>query len=1383
MFGSTSKHGSIRMNINFINKIRNNIDTELEGGGYKITNAHFEIGNHLHSNQYYFAKRYFQNSLNCDDFEKMLYDKLTELKFPEQTTLISYHNYTGLLLNKVVKSFDNFNYAIIEKDGDTFIWQHLPTLKDNLVIILPTTCTCTTYFKLQKFVESQIADQPQKRVNDNFIILFTILDKSLENRENETIIIDDNEEYLKRIYAPFNWTEISKNQIKVGKNTANTLVRLYSKMYLPESCPLCFPENTRKERPLFPTLDNFETPNLILGFPNFSSEQTRLDFFKTFDSFDEDKQSHLYGHISTNGTSYGNYIRGNAFYANNKRKILDFFNEKLSFFFEQTKTQRENTCDENVLFITAETKHNSNFLEDISLESSLNSKSVTILRFEPSNEFVDNFISLHKSIIKNENCQVIYFEDVLSAGKTFKLISDYIKHAKNDNPFEIKTRGFDLVLTLVDRTPLYTKAEILKKISLGENDIPQERFISFFRLNVPIISASHLGNPLEEKTKNLDKMINQCHLDSLKMTIGREIHKRQPRKLPELDTLNRKEALLKCFPFGDIDRKINVNLFNVYKDRFRKESLNLLKLHLTHEINSELAKPVYQRGNGFVREKTEKFIENLINKINPENEDRFGNYFVSPEDFESAYRKKDIEREIVHDAIIKILSRPPFTYYKNIHESIFHYVTKKLNESLKTEQIISFADFRKFKFYTKRSVVLKSNFIISKRFIENIKKFYNKDYIEAIKESHKNSQRNLNALRDAGEIDEDYYQAAQSNVGYKLEQLALYYSHLLYYYKELIFTNPSLSIRLEKLLNDSDLLPENWNAQDTLVTRVNFSKYELKNLIADLYFQFWWMLKAENIYLLDGLKELHKRNLDDPKIDRFDYKRDFKKKKYQKYYFTPNKKNDPIIVNAQKLIDKREDQAADNKDVTQSISHMLQTIDVLEEKRKNRTVSAKPLNEEIKEILESAKKIIQSNLGEDEFKFAFFVKFKKRTQSEDDTENIYSLISNKWFDNNDDIKLDQHVNEVRLNENGLIYNLLRGLYDDRDSKNEQNLISGIKFSEGRFVSFNKHLYFLRNETLEKVRFSRLYKNDFYDPSTGRGLKKLDEANMSLYIRFANLLKQDNDKADNHCKLEGQAVLLITSNQKSNLNNFKNFISDEKVRLLLLIKEELLEYLQKQFDNDAFFDVLANKEKAKYVDSLEHDLRDYLLTLKQIYGKETSLSDETVEKLELFCDAIHFQISRNAPEVSREIVALTREDMIKTFRLIFESEIEKVIDFKKDVNIDGFNLTNLTTDKKAFTLVVLEIIMNMKKYSPQFSFQQRGFSISSYENKICFKNIIHPKLVKSSEELNLEERLSGLYMCKRIMVDNELVDLTYRKEKISEQILFVVEVAFNNKQVE
>ncbi len=28
------------------------------------------------------------------------------------------------------------------------------------------------------------------------------------------------------------------------------------------------------------------------------------------------------------------------------------------------------------------------------------------------------------------------------------------------------------------------------------------------------------------------------------------------------------------------------------------------------------------------------------------------------------------------------------------------------------------------------------------------------------------------------------------------------------------------------------------------------------------------------------------------------------------------------------------------------------------------------------------------------------------------------------------------------------------------------------------------------------------------------------------------------------------------------------MSNEKVRLLLLIKEELLEYLQKQFDNDA-----------------------------------------------------------------------------------------------------------------------------------------------------------------------------------------------------------------------
>ena len=523
------------MNQDILEKIKSEIEIDFEKGGYKLRNAHFENGRNLHSNQYYFAKKYFQNTKNCAAIASLLFSKLEDLKFPESTTLIGLQNYTGLFLNKTIELTRKYNYAIVEQIEETFIWQHLPKkLKDNLVIVLPITCTCSTYIKLRKFLIDYLKRNEKFnhiKVNDNFINVFLILDESLKPFEEKTIEIkqlkDSNNEIneinekLFNIYSAFNWTEINQNTILFNnKNAAtyvaNPLIRLYSEMYLPESCPLCFLD----EKPIFSIHDNYETPNLIFGFNNFKLIDKQENFLRTFASNEDQDNILLSGHINVDETSYPSFIRGNAFYEKNKKSILEFFNYELS---EQLKSV------EKIIFITAENKHNSNFLEDISLQDSLKGKSVTILRFQPWNEFVDNFISIHNNEITDMSAKVIYFEEVLAAGKTFKLVSNYIKHARKNEPKITGRHGFDLVLTLVDRTPLFTKNEIIKKIFSKQNEYPEKQFLSFFSLNVPIFSAAHLGNPLKRKIENLEKMVEQCHLDSLKKLLLMRLIKDNPK--------------------------------------------------------------------------------------------------------------------------------------------------------------------------------------------------------------------------------------------------------------------------------------------------------------------------------------------------------------------------------------------------------------------------------------------------------------------------------------------------------------------------------------------------------------------------------------------------------------------------------------------------------------------------------------------------------------------------------------------------------------------------------------------------------------------------------------------------------------------------------------
>jgi hypothetical protein len=141
---------------------------------------------------------------------------------------------------------------------------------------------------------------------------------------------------------------------------------------------------------------------------------------------------------------------------------------------------------------------------------------------------MSNYINL----LKSKGTLIIYFEEVFSAGKTFKLLSNYLKHYKNINHEEKELRhGFDYVFSLIDRTPYHTREEILKKLYSKDNTETINRFITYFKLNVPIVSPAHLGNPLEENVNILVQMVTESHLDVLKKRIGSELPNKIASKL------------------------------------------------------------------------------------------------------------------------------------------------------------------------------------------------------------------------------------------------------------------------------------------------------------------------------------------------------------------------------------------------------------------------------------------------------------------------------------------------------------------------------------------------------------------------------------------------------------------------------------------------------------------------------------------------------------------------------------------------------------------------------------------------------------------------------------------------------------------------------------
>jgi len=1348
-----------------ISNIKQKIEEDFEQGGYKLENTHFANGRNLHSRQYYFAKRYFQSSDNCIELAKLLAGKLESLGLENNTTLIGFRNYSGLLLNYACSILNNNNYAIVEEEEGNYIWQHLPSLKKHLVIIIPIACTCSTFVRMRKFINDYLRSQHLHNditITPTFIPLFLILSESLKKYEFKNLKVSDlrepNEE-IHKIYSAFDWNEINIDHIVFNSNEntsyqAYPLIRLFSEIYLPETCKICFPVDRLNgtEKPLLQTHDNYETPTLIFKYPNFNpvENSSKLNFFDSFSTVGDTWNIHLYGHIKVNKSRYKNYIRGNAFYEKNKSSILKYFEEKLKAYIKDD--------DKSIILITAEDKHNSNFLDDLAYSNTFKGRSVTILRFQPSHEFVDNFISLHSDFINQKCDKVIYFEEVMSAGKTFKLISNYIKHSKQGED-KLGRHGLDLVLTLIDRTTLHTKDEILKKLHSKKMPLdPAPRFISYFSLNVPIISASHLGNPLTTRNKDLINLIHDSHLDAVKKIIMKELSMHQPKKLPELE-LSEKDNSLHFFPFVEKNNLSLKELVEQYSPVYNKERLDLLKLYFAHHINTELSQKKYNESGFFSTyiNNPELLIEELLLTLNKKTAEEIDSFFAHSL-LPNRVRNTNLENEIVNYIIIKLLARHPFTYYKDIYIPIFNYCVKhlsKLNARIEQKGIPNFMNFRELKFFIRRSVELNSNFIISDAFLKCIKVQYSKQRIELIMAGYKSELLKLDqTYNESSTRDSWFYKTIKRNIQYKQDQLSSYFLFLIFCYKELVLKNPYRSIKLEELINSKELLPP-------YVHEAHLHNDQLETVISNPYYQFTGMLKAENIYFLKELKELHKKR-GEGNWAKHENEGLFKIRLLYNYYFRM-KKNDPIILNAKKLLAKSRFNNIENRrerekklsEIKTSVCAMLKTVSLLESRklRKDDKLSVgTDLNSEIVEILNAVLEIIQPGISKDNLDYAFCIEYRKDALMSRANENIYTILSKKKPDSTPEVKLDK---------NGLVVNLLNGLTDINDFDSEESLLTVICSKDGKVRSFKEKYATCSNQA--GVTIEELYKKDLYNPETKMGLQIINDSSMSLYFRLSTLNKTKSNELV--AKLEGQAVLVITCKLEPNLVNYLEFMSNEKIRLILLIKTELLEYLQKQFENDAFIEILENRKRESYQRKLEHGLSRYRIAQNKLFEESSNSTDEEIIDRnrivnKIINDAIDGQFYfRNKPTITETPVEYKTSKILTKIKYILESPcFFGCVITESEIKYSGFTTDLIVMYPSIFNVVIPELIINMKKCSSRQRNDGLTIEYSAEQNKITFRNDIRKAFLNDSDDKDF----GGLNMCREIIAKLKLQPLEIPK---------------------
>jgi len=1417
---------------------------------YLISEPHYEIGKSIHADRFYYAKKYFQSTDNSNTVALSLSQRiLSQFKHLENHTFVGYGNFSALFLSKLVEKIKldrpeikHLNYALIEKDKDDFSFSYNQGLNGQIIVVMPITRTAERYFKLRDFISK---NYPDKEVSSTFFIVFLILEesvyKSLKGGLNNVDFNTLGDINTKNFYQTFKWQTLNESEVffsseedLTGANKAIYLDCYPSKLYLVENCPLCFPEtfgknssdkSYREERTLILTPPNHDTLNTIFGLPPFAEkkgdDEKRRRFHEVFEKRTKEP-IHLYGHIKVHGESYLNFIQRDIFYLNNKLDIIDFFKNKLNDFQEKISNQ-------HFVIITPGHFKSSGFLEDLIASGAFGDNQVSIIPYDPFREYLENFIIQYYNLIKKAT-KLIYFDDVVAGGKTFKLISDFLKNARNElgKNNEVLDVGFDFVLTLIDRSTNYNKEEIKRKLATVHNPTATGLFIAYFKLNVPQIDPTHIGSPIKELHDSLVEIFKVSHLDALKLFTTKEIFKGAPKKISTIIKQYKKEDNLRYFPFIE-----DVPTYLYYKDRYNFEQRNLIKLHLFHKISAWIANE-----GKFGQFELVRLIKDLTARISL-------NFFFNITSLEEddASRKEEIEIDIIGETIIKILSRPPFQDYKDIHDVVLNYNNDELYQILekiyalhqtgiqgtdakmlsKRRRII-FDHFRRFKTLIKRSIELNSNFIISNYFLRRVKDvFINEEWVLKF---YENKVGELNP-------NEDYEKRIILNYDYQRDQLIKFKYFLLHGYKQLIFKNPARSIILEKLLNSDNLQPKglsNLSGDDTAT---------LNKIITDSYYQLWRILKSENIYLINALQQyqIHKNEfvesvlkseylppagkiiewrtilsilrallsnnnpaethsflmeLDKDETFKFDITEIFKNhhlKSIEKSeqikesiiktwffyrYFQSARLEDDFTRQVRAFLSesKVEWKIDRNNQIISSVLSMLYTVVLLNNKQ-NTTHSRRtnPYEEdsfvhEIKKLLAATTSIMGTDL-----EYAFFIEYKERNNgSENIADNVFTIVSKETTEDRN----------ISLNHKGLIYNMLYGLEDYKNG-NVQTFIAIAKSDKGEILSLKDDYYSVASPDIDsfgehnglneqKIVVKDALEHDYLNGNVG--LKLIERSNMILLFRLADIKTNYIDTGN----IKGQAVLALCSTKPATPKSFFEFASVEKMRLLLLIKEEMLAYLQKHFESDAFIAVLEDHAIFEFMGQLDHGLGHYRTALtayelitreildkgEEITPEEFIIVSKNAAKMTLVVNAIIGQINAGR-RIDKGIMTVNVEDFRSHINMILEDDFlgNNQLDMRK-IKIDTKFPNKIY--KCLYEVVIPELVINMKKHSPLKSegnpFIQIYFDIDT--STFTFKN------KRRNTNNSLKKKLNGgITMCSGIVEKLGLLPLKAQPDSTGE----------------
>lgn len=642
--------------------------------GFRIDNTHFKIGTKIHSEDFYYAKRLFQNSFYTARLAMLLAIKIKE-KIPntnQNITLVGYEMYSELLLSLIEKFLKDFgfknknenedekvNHFITQSDEENFKFLPFDTFKKYLenynnrltIIIVPIAATGNTASKIEHDIREHICKKEKTDNKKSGKEAKKLAEKYMFYKPHYNILLAQPENRFETI------KKSSKNQ--------TVIINLPAKWYHIKDCPLCYgvDENGAQvdQKTLFETDKSSLTPALIFGKPKgkIKSQEEEVESNISFDDLKFEK-SLKYKKVFRNNNYRIYYIESDKFVEKNLKEIKGWLRTIV-------KKRLKLDPSDKVVILAPCHESNSRFLNLVN--EIVFSSSATIIHYQSNVDFAENFKLLNKNYLSEET-KLFYVDDSLITGKhfyeVFNLVKDVLK----------KRMVFTSSIFLKDKSEPYTRNEIIELSSI---------FFAFANLNQPPALNLLEQRPLEHERQRYETLSKTALHDVTILFFQNKADGLNPSKLK------------------------NIKDEENYK---YKELRRLKNFEATHKIFDYFAR------NPLCDDYEIAKIVNFKEYRDNSNPNLFPKYIQELEN------KRAEERKDNPKALLKVLSQYPFILYKQLRVKTFDWLKDWLNEIKEPNENcfeqLDYDDFQTIKFLLRRAALLGNYKVLETDFLKKI---------------------------------------------------------------------------------------------------------------------------------------------------------------------------------------------------------------------------------------------------------------------------------------------------------------------------------------------------------------------------------------------------------------------------------------------------------------------------------------------------------------------------------------------------------------------------------------------------------------------------------------------------------------------------------------